>query len=210
MQWKYLPAQQKLLEKIFSNLTDIPKMEDLRKNVSMVFVNSHVSYGIPQPSMPNLIEIGGIHVKQRIENLTADVQEFLDDAMDGAIYFSLGSNIRLSELPNETKQIFANAFSDFPNYRILIKSEADLMIPSHDSSNLLVRTWFNQEAILSHPNVKLFITHGGGFFLVILQFFHTLYSIFSENRNYQVCLVQLKRFILGNQLLEFPYSLTKR
>lgn len=157
-------------------------MEDLRKNVSMVFVNSHVSYGIPQPSMPNLIEIGGIHVKQRIENLTADIQEFLDDAMDGAIYFSLGSNIRLSELPNETKHIFANAFSDFPKYRILIKSETELMIPSHNSSNLLVRTWFNQEAILSHPNVKLFITHGGGFFLVILQFFHTMYRIsFPQN-----------------------------
>lgn len=167
---RYLPAQQKLLEKIFPNSTEMPTIEELRRNVSLVFVNSHVSYGIAQPLMSNLIEIGGVHVKQTTENLTADVQAFLDGAKHGAIYFSLGSNVRLSRLPGESKKMLANAFSEFPKVRILIKNEEDFVIPSHDASNVLVRHWFNQEAILSHPNLKVFMTHGGACYFVLNLF----------------------------------------
>lgn len=161
LQWSYFPAQQKLFDEIFRNETKMPTYSELRRNLSLVFVNSHVSYGIPQPIAPNLIEVGGIHVKQTVEPLTEDVQAFLDSAIDGAIYFSLGSNIQLAKLSPEEKQMIANAFEEFPNHRILIKNTEDFNIPSHDPSNVLVRDWFNQEAILSHPNVKAFVTHGG-------------------------------------------------
>lgn len=168
--WKYLPIQQKLLEQIFPNSKDMPTIEELRRNVSLVFVNSHVSYGVPQPLTPNLIEIGGVHVKQTIEPLAEDIQKFLDGAHNGSIYFSLGSNVKLYRLPDASKQMIANALGAFPDVRILIKNEEDFKIPSLDPSNVIVRPWFNQETILAHPNVKLFITHGGAFlfFLVIL------------------------------------------
>lgn len=159
--WKYFPRQQKLLEQIFPNGKEMPSIQELKKSVSLVFVNSHVSYGIPQPFAPNLIEIGGVHIKRTVEPLTADVQAFLDDAINGAVYFSLGSNVQLSKLPAKQKQIIANAFEEFPNIRILIKNEDDFVIPSHNVSDVLVRRWFNQEAILSHRNLKVFITHGG-------------------------------------------------
>lgn len=164
MALRYFPAQQKLLEQIFPNSTEMPSIEELKRNVSLVFVNSHVSYAIPQHTMPNLIEIGGVHVNQDFEPLLDDVQEFLDNAVNGSIYFSLGSNVKLSKLPLKQKKIIANAFSEFPNVRLLIKNEEDFIVPSHDSSNVLVRSWFNQEAILSHPNLKAFITHGGLFY----------------------------------------------
>lgn len=163
IQWsrKYLPAQQKLMEQIFPNGTEMPTIEQLKRNVSLVFVNSHVSYAMPQHTMPNLIEIGGVHLKQKFDPLTEDVQEFLDNAVNGSIFFSLGSNLKLSKLPAKEKQIIANAFSEFPNVRILLKNEEYFEIPSHDPSNVLVRSWFNQEAILSHRNLKVFVTHGG-------------------------------------------------
>lgn len=163
MPLKYFPAQQRLLEQIFPNGTKMPSYAELKQNVSLVFVNSHVSYGIPQPFAPNLIEIGGIHVKQKVEALTEDVQRFLDDAKHGAIYFSLGSNVQLSKVPTKVKNVIANAFSEFPNVKILIKNEEDFAIPSHNGSDVLVSKWFNQEAILSHPNLRLFVTHGGAF-----------------------------------------------
>lgn len=159
--WKYFPIQQKLLDQLFVNKTKTPIHAELRRNLSMVFVNSHASYGISQPMTPNLIEVGGIHVKQTVEPLTKDVATFLDEAKHGAIYFSLGSNIPITKLPQKQKQIIANAFSEFPNHRILIKSNKEFDISSHNVSNILIRDWFNQEAILSHPNIVAFVTHGG-------------------------------------------------
>lgn len=211
--WKYLPAQQKLLEQIYPNATDMPTMEELRRNVSLVFVNSHASYGIPQPITSNLIEIGGVHVKQTIEPLAEDIQEFLDDARNGSIYFSLGSNVKLSRLPAASKRLIANAFRDFPDVRILIKNEEDFKIPSHDPSNVIVRPWFNQEAVLSHPNVKVFVTHGGScFFRPSFSSLRIFFEIKKKNKiclQIQVCLAQPRRSISVNRSWEFPYSLTK-
>lgn len=161
LHWTYYPIQQKLLNQMFINRTKTPSYAELRRNLSIVFVNSHASYGISQPMTPNLIEVGGIHVKQTVEPLTEDVQAFLDEAKHGATYFSLGSNLHITKLPQKQKQILTNAFSEFPNHRILIKSNKEFDIPSHNSTNILIRDWFNQEAILSHPNVKAFVTHGG-------------------------------------------------
>lgn len=157
----YKPKQQQLLEEYWPNKTNVPRLDQVLKNVSLVFVNSHVTYTVPQPLAPNLIEIGGIHVNESAYSLNEDVQTFLNDAKDGAIYFSLGSNIKLSKMPDRIKNIVANAFADFPNVRILIKNEEDFVIPSHKPMNVLNKTWFNQQEILSHPNLKLFCSHGG-------------------------------------------------
>lgn len=41
---------------------DVPDSYELMKKISLIFVNSHFSFILPRPWMPNLIEIGGIHV----------------------------------------------------------------------------------------------------------------------------------------------------
>lgn len=161
MELYYKPTQQKFLEEYWPNKTNVPSLDQILRNISLVFVNSHVTYTTPQPLAPNLIEIGGIHVNQSAHILNDEVQTFLNEATDGAIFFSLGSNIKLSKMPNEIKEIIANAFAEFPNVRILIKNEEDFEIPSHKPSDVLIRDWFNQQEILSHPNLKLFCSHGG-------------------------------------------------
>lgn len=157
----YRPKQQKLLEEYWPNKTDVPRLEQVLRNMSLVFVNSHVTYTTPQPIAPNLIEVGGIHVNESAYQSNEDVQKFLDGAKDGAIFFSLGSNIKLSKMSDEVKAIVANSFAKFPNVKILIKNEEDFVIPSHEPANVLVKPWFNQQEILSHPNLKLFCSHGG-------------------------------------------------
>ncbi|XP_055304710.1 UDP-glucosyltransferase 2-like [Sitodiplosis mosellana] len=158
----YRPKQQKFMEAIWWNRTDVPTFNEVLQNVPLVFVNSHVTYATPQPLAPNLIEIGGIHVNETAISLNEDVQTFLNGAKDGAIFFSLGSNIKLSKIPSRQKAIIANAFAEFPKMKILIKNEGHFPIPSHNSSDMvLVRDWFNQQEILAHPNLKLFCTHGG-------------------------------------------------
>lgn len=161
LHWRYYPIQQKLFDELFRNESNMPTYSELRRKISLVFVNSHISYGVAQPMPPNLIEVGGIHVKTAVEPLTEDIQTFLDGATDGVIYLSLGSNLELAKLPQQQKRMIADAFSEFANYRLLIKCTEDFRIPSHDHRSVLIRHWFNQEAILSHPNLKVFVTHGG-------------------------------------------------
>lgn len=157
----YRPIHEQFMEEIWWNKTNVPTFDEVLRNVPLVFVNSHVTYATPQPMTPNLIEIGGIHVNDSDFSLTEDVQTFLDEAIHGAIFFSLGSNIKLSKIPDRQKAIIANAFAEFPKMRILIKNEDNFLIPSHKSTDVLTKSWFNQQEILSHPNLKLFCTHGG-------------------------------------------------
>lgn len=41
---------------------DAPEADELMKKISLIFVNSHFTFNQPRPWIPNLIEIGGIHV----------------------------------------------------------------------------------------------------------------------------------------------------
>ncbi|GFG31351.1 hypothetical protein Cfor_12920 [Coptotermes formosanus] len=87
-----------------------------------------------------------------------DLQKFLDESPDGVIYFSMGSNLRSSNMKNATKEAFLEAFSKLKQ-RVLWKWEAD-SLPGQPS-NVKLGKWLPQSDILAHPNVRLFITQGG-------------------------------------------------
>lgn len=156
-----IPSEQKLYEELFPNAKNMPTIEEMRRNVSLVLLNTHVTFGTPRPYAPNMIEVGGLHIKQTIEPLPQNIQKFLDEAKNGAIYFSLGTNLRFSKVTKEQMNAIAGAFKEYPNIRILIKSDESIVIPSHKSSDVLIAPWFPQESVLAHPNVKVFVSHGG-------------------------------------------------
>lgn len=156
---KHRSMQEKLLPH-FSN-KKMPTLSELMRNVSLVLLNTHVTFGYPRPYPPNMIEVGGIHINKSDEKLPENVKEFLNKASNGAIYLSLGSALKFSKLESNKLTAIANAFKSFPNMRLLIKSDVNLSIPSHHSDDVIIQNWFPQEAILAHSNVKLFITHGG-------------------------------------------------
>lgn len=54
--------------------------------------------------------------------------------------------------------MFINVFSTLKQ-RVILKWETDEM--EGKPENVLLRKWCPQQDILAHPNVKLFITHGG-------------------------------------------------
>jgi glucuronosyltransferase len=43
-----------------------------------------------------------------------DLQKFLDEARDGVIYFSLGTNVFSDHMPEEKRRVFIDAFSTLP------------------------------------------------------------------------------------------------
>ncbi|CAL4087206.1 unnamed protein product, partial [Meganyctiphanes norvegica] len=60
-------------------------------------------------------------------------------------------------MPDTHINAFINAFAQFEQ-RVIWKFEGEL---PGISDNILVRNWLPQQDILAHPNVKLFIGHGG-------------------------------------------------
>ncbi|XP_044262534.1 UDP-glycosyltransferase UGT5-like [Tribolium madens] len=153
-QFYVFPKHGELVKKYFPNA---PPLDDIIYNTSIVLINSHQSTNQPVPYVPNMIEIGGFHVKPP-QKLPKDIQEFLDGAKNGVIYFSLGSNIHSSQLPPEKRDAFLKTFSKLEQ-KVLWKWEEDVL--PGQPPNVKLGKWLPQQDILAHPNVKLFITHGG-------------------------------------------------
>jgi glucuronosyltransferase len=59
----HLPKQQAILEKYFSDYAPLPSISDLDSSTSLLLVNGHFSISYPRPLMPNIVEVGGMHVK---------------------------------------------------------------------------------------------------------------------------------------------------
>uniref|UniRef100_A0A2H8TVL7 UDP-glucuronosyltransferase 2B7 n=1 Tax=Melanaphis sacchari TaxID=742174 RepID=A0A2H8TVL7_9HEMI len=135
-----------------------PHAEVLLRNVSMVFLNTHSNFDLAKPLATNFKEIGGIHLKPP-KPLPTDLEEFINNSEHGVIYFSLGSVIRMEDLPINIQHGLKEGFKELPQ-KILWKLESDKPIIDLPE-NIITRKWFPQYDIIRHPNVKLFITHGG-------------------------------------------------
>ncbi|XP_060840456.1 UDP-glucosyltransferase 2-like [Rhopalosiphum padi] len=135
-----------------------PKQYDLIEPISpsLIFVNRHFITDASSPIPTNVINVGGIHLKTP-QNLPEDILEFIEQSPRGVIYFTLGSTIRMSSIPKHIKKVLMEAFAEIPQ-RVLWKYESKL---EKNPENTMIKKWLPQRDILLHPNVKLFISHGG-------------------------------------------------
>ncbi|XP_015513251.1 UDP-glycosyltransferase UGT5 [Neodiprion lecontei] len=152
----YMPAQEAIAQKYLGD--NIPSLADIEKNISLFFVNQQGPISFARPNVPGVVEIGGFHIVKCTERLPKDLQEILDDATQGFIYMSLGSNVESKMLSNETRAEFVAAFSALP-YKVIWKFE-DNVFPNKPD-NVLILKWTPQQAILAHSNLKVFIYQGG-------------------------------------------------
>ncbi|KAG5890627.1 hypothetical protein JTB14_020332 [Gonioctena quinquepunctata] len=149
----YFPTQQSFLDKYFPKKMDLGM---LMRNVSLMLTNSHIA-STETSHLPNsVVEIGGFHMTSR--KLPQDMQEFLDGAESGAILFSLGTNLKSNDLPQDTTQAILRVFSKLQE-RVIWKYEGE-NIPDKPK-NLMTSKWLPQNDILAHPNTIAFISHGG-------------------------------------------------
>lgn len=163
--WYALPEQNRQAEQFFGHLVaerngqPLPTVQQLERDISIILVNTHRSIATPRPMMPGLIHIGGAHIKDP-KPLPADIQRFLDESTNGAIYFSLGSFMQASRMPAEKVQAFLKTFARLKQ-NVLWKFE-DETLPNVPA-NVMIRKWFPQSDVLAHENVILFMSHGGMF-----------------------------------------------
>lgn len=148
------PQQEVLLKRYFPNA---PDLRELIYNVSLILLNSHPSYTEPVPLVPNMIQIAGFHVAEP-EPLEASLQKFLDDAQEGVVYFSMGSNLKSKNLSPENRKVIMDVFRKLP-VKLLWKFE-DEALPGQPE-NVKIAKWLPQRGVLAHSNVRAFISHCG-------------------------------------------------
>ncbi|XP_046999933.1 UDP-glucosyltransferase 2-like isoform X2 [Schistocerca americana] len=136
---------------------DTPPLEHVFRNTSLVLVNSHWSMDQPLPTVPAFVEVGGLHLEEP-KPLPDDIQKFLDDSPHGVIYFSLGSMVRVETFDPEKFKAIVDAFASVPQ-RVLWKADP-ANLPGLPP-NVRAQKWIPQNDVLNHPNVRLFISHGG-------------------------------------------------
>ena len=74
-----------------------------------------------------------------------NLQKFLDDAKEGVIYFSLGSNMKSKNIPEATRRVISETFAELP-YKILWKFEDDSLEGKPD--NVMIMKWVPQQDVL--------------------------------------------------------------
>uniref|UniRef100_A0A336LS81 UDP-glucuronosyltransferase n=1 Tax=Culicoides sonorensis TaxID=179676 RepID=A0A336LS81_CULSO len=153
----YLPSQNEMYNSVFPDPK--PSFYDLRNSkVALILLNSHFSLGFPRPLMPNIIEVGGMQINQKPDSLPKEIKDFMDSAKHGIVFFSMGSNIWPSRMSPEKREGILNSFNKI-KLKVIWKWDDEKL--DLDKNKFLVRKWLPQDSILAHPNVKLFITHGG-------------------------------------------------
>ncbi|KAG5880941.1 hypothetical protein JTB14_007261 [Gonioctena quinquepunctata] len=150
----HLPQQNALMKKHFPRCSDL---NILAYNISLLLMNSHESFAQAVPHVPNMISIGGFHI-QPTQELPKDLQEFMDQATEGVFFFSMGAFLPASKMAQEFRDTLFQAFARI-DQKIIWKWEGG--IPPEVPDNVRMGKWFPQQDILAHPNLRVFITHGG-------------------------------------------------
>ncbi|CAG7719565.1 unnamed protein product [Allacma fusca] len=136
---------------------DCPSIVDIERNVSLILSNAFVPLTTPRPLLPNVVEVGGMHCRPPTP-LPKDLDEFLSGAEHGFVYFSLGSVVQTDQIPDSVRQSFVNVFSRLKQ-RVIWKWNSGQM--DNLPPNVRVSKWLPQQDILGHPNIRVFMTHGG-------------------------------------------------
>ncbi|KAJ8711849.1 hypothetical protein PYW08_008803 [Mythimna loreyi] len=155
-------VEEKAYTSIFSPIAakrgiKLPTYDEVRYNASLVLSNAYVttSGGASLPQSHKFI--GGYHIDDTVIPLPEDLKKLMDSAKDGVIYFSMGSNLKSKDLPDEVK---VNLLKMFGSLKQTVLWKFEEVLPNLPK-NVHILEWAPQQAILAHPNLVVFITHGG-------------------------------------------------
>lgn len=72
---------------------------------------------------------------------------FLDNSKEGVVYFSLGSNVKSINIPENVRTILIDTFAELP-YKVLWKFENESL--PNLPENVIIKKWLPQQDILGN------------------------------------------------------------
>lgn len=140
----YRPRDQTFANEAFGS--DLPKLSEIARQSQALLVNTHSSLHGSKPQLPNIVEIGGLHIPSKINPLPSDIAKFLDSAHEGVLYFSLGSMIKSMTMPQEKLDAILTVLGSIPR-KVIWKWESDELPRKLD--NVMVKKWLPQFDVMS-------------------------------------------------------------
>lgn len=140
----FRPIDQAIASDVFG--PDLPELKKIAQQSQALLVNTHSSLHGSKPQLPNIVEIGGLHIPSKVNPLPKDIAEFLDNAHEGVLYFSLGSMIKMSTMPQEKLDAIFNVIGSIPR-KVIWKWETDELPRKLD--NVMAKKWLPQFDVMS-------------------------------------------------------------
>ncbi|KAK7573831.1 hypothetical protein V9T40_011022 [Parthenolecanium corni] len=137
-----VPQSEAVARRIFGN--DMPPLQQLLENCSLIFTYTHPSISPVRPLVPNVVEIAGVNIDEQ-KKLPENIEKFINESEHGVVYFSMGSFIHSRLFPKKKLEAFLDAFSKIPQ-RVIWKWEGDP--DSINSDKILAGAWMPQKDIL--------------------------------------------------------------
>ncbi|XP_055526351.1 UDP-glucosyltransferase 2-like isoform X2 [Wyeomyia smithii] len=156
-QWIFMSNEDGRVRELFG--MNSSSTTQLEKKSEIVLVNMDFSMDYHQSLPPNVIPVGGLHISRQ-EQLSPDLEEFLDRPSKAVILFSLGTNVKSEGLGLDINRAILDAFVSLPEYNFIWKHGDPVSLGSLPA-NVFVRSWIPQGKILSSGKVRLLISHGG-------------------------------------------------
>lgn len=146
----YLPVQQSMYQRFFGKYIngDLPPLPELIHNVSLALVNSDRVFHGARAFLPNVIEIGGVHVPNKpTKELPKDLTNYFSIAADGIFLFTLGASTKPSKVLAKDKLAALNhVFRSIPTSAAFVRWDDRMM--EHQSDNVVIGPWIPQTDML--------------------------------------------------------------
>ncbi|KAK7925960.1 hypothetical protein WMY93_008270 [Mugilogobius chulae] len=147
------PSYDAICEKYIEGGCDIIS---LLQDADIWLFRSDFVFDFPRPTMPNVIYMGGFQCKPA-QPLPAELEDFVQSAGEhGVIIMTLGTLVHA--LPPELADEIASVFAKLPQ-KVIWRHKGER--PNTLGNNTLIVDWMPQKDLLGHPQIKVFVAHGG-------------------------------------------------
>ncbi|XP_071760073.1 UDP glucuronosyltransferase 5 family, polypeptide D1 [Centroberyx gerrardi] len=147
------PSYDAICDKYFEGGCDIVS---LIQETDIWLFRSDFVFDFPRPTMPNVVYMGGFQCNPA-QPLPTDLEEFVQSAGEhGVIIMTLGTLV--NALPSEVADDIASVFAKMPQ-KVIWRHIGER--PSTLGNNTLLVKWMPQKDLLGHPQIKVFVAHGG-------------------------------------------------